>query len=106
MRGLLIERVDNLAREERYVIVYRWIELPDDLGAGFARRAEYPEDAVERVLGIDGRLWGWSPGEATRAECAHSRRLAGGQAFPLSMAQPVRGGAADGRVEEWRQCGL
>lgn len=106
LRGLLIERVDNLEREERYVIVYRWIELPDDLGAGFSRCAAYPGDMVERVLGIGGRLWGWNYGDGSPPDCAPSRRFAGGQAYPLSSSLRVRGGDVDGRVEAWQQCGL
>ena len=106
LRGLLIERVGNLAREERYLIVYRWVECPGDLGTGSSPRADDSGDAVQRVLRIGGRLWGWTSADAPRPADSDSEYLAGGRVFPLSLGQRIRGGAADGRVEEWRQFGL
>jgi hypothetical protein len=106
LRGLLIERVGNLAREERYLIVYRWIECPNDLGAGFSPSADNSGDAVQRVLRIGGRLWGWTDAGTRRPADSDSEYLAGGRVFPLTPGHRVRGVAADGRVEEWRQFGL
>lgn len=106
LRGLLIERVGNLADEERYLVVYRWVECPGDLGTGFSPRADDSGDTVQRVLRIGGRLWGWSGADAPRPADSDSECLAGGRVFPLSLGQRIRGGAADGRVEEWRQFGL
>jgi len=106
LRGLLIERVDNLADEERYLIVYRWVECPGDLGTGSSPRANDSGDAVQRVLRIGGRLWGWTDANVPRPADSDSEYLAGGRVSPLSLGHVIRGGAADGRVEEWRQFGL
>ncbi len=106
LRGLLIERVGNLAREERYLVVYRWVECPGDLGTGFSPRADDSGDAVQRVLRIGGRLWGWTSADTPQPADSDSEYLAGGRVFPLSLGHRTRGVAADGRVEEWRQFGL
>jgi hypothetical protein len=106
LRGLLIERVDNLADEERYLVVYRWVDCGADVGGGFVSGMGCSGEPAPRVLRVGGRLWGWVGVEAARPGDSESVEFVGGWAFPLSVGQRIRGGVAAGRIEEWRQFGL
>ncbi len=55
LRGLRIERVHNLADRECYLVVFRWIDLPQDLAGGWAWF--WKAGPSLRIVRAAGRLW-------------------------------------------------
>jgi hypothetical protein len=55
IRGVLIERISNLAEAECYLIVYRWVDVPAELPPAF--RGTGPAFSALRIVNIRGQLW-------------------------------------------------
>ena len=101
LRALLIERIDNLAREERYLIVYRWATLARELGDLSSALTQ----TQSRLICIGGKLWMECCAEDGRMTVnGHSVDLGG--AFPLSTGLQMQCGHVELRVAEYRQHGL
>ena len=101
LRALLIERVDNLAREERYLIVYRWAVCGRELGLFLPGLA----DEHFRIVRIHGGLWLEGRVDEQRLVVAGTP-VGSGNVFPLSAGMTLRCGQSEGRVEMFRQFGL
>lgn len=103
LRGVLLERLDNVAAEECYVIVYRWVDWPADLpGADMASTTTGP---TLRLLRIGGRLWGEIRGEEHAAE-ADGRALESGSVFPITRDLGLSAGTWQGMFTPFVQYGL
>ncbi len=102
LRSLLIERVDNLAGEERYVVVYRWAAC----GTGIDNeiRGPGPDRRQLRVLRLGERLWVESQMDENNL-VADGVPIAPGCVFPLSPGLQFAGGL-QGSVEEFAQLGM
>ena len=104
LRSLLIERVDNLTNEERYVVVYRWAGC----GAGVDNEIRVSGTGADRrqlrVLRLGERLW--MEGQADETNLAvNGIPIAASSAFPLSPGLQL-GGGLQGSVEELAQVGM
>ena len=57
LRSVVIQRVDNLANEEEYLVVYRWAEI----GSGLGNELLVPDGHLKRkhmrLIRVDGRFW-------------------------------------------------
>ena len=103
LRGVLLERLDQVAAEECYVIVYRWVDWPADLpGADAARTTA---GATLRLLRIGGRLWGEVRGEEPTVD-AGGLVLESGSVFPITRDLVLSAGTWRGVFTPFVQYGL
>lgn len=105
LRSLLIERADNLAREERYLIVYRWAACGRDADDELRLPDVAAANQHFRIVRLGGQFW--------IASTVGSRRLVvddipvgPGSAFPLTPGLTLRYGRGEISVAEFRQIGL
>ena len=105
LRSVLIERLNNLAREERYLLVYRWAECGPGTGAELRPPKGSGEDAEFRIIRLGGKLWVENPsGRPTIA--VGDVRVPSSHAFPLTAGLQMRLGEADVRVDGFEQVGF
>jgi hypothetical protein len=96
--------VDNLAREERYLLVYRWVLYGRDFGEDWACEHAWPEDHF-RIVRVGGQWWAESLVEAPRLS-ADGIPIGPGGAFPLAPGLRINVGGVECRVDEFAQWGL
>jgi hypothetical protein len=57
LRSLLIQRLDNLAEKERYLVVYRWMDVGPGTGNEVVLPAACPARRCMRIVRLGGRFW-------------------------------------------------
>lgn len=105
VRSLLIQRVENLADEERYLIVYRYANIGRGMGNELIIPGEGLERTHARVIRLGGQFWLKSLVEGDRLT-ADGVPIPRGHAAPLAPGMMLRYGDLSGRFEEFRQIGL
>lgn len=102
LRSLRIERLENLAHREQYLIVYRW--------ALFGRRIDsevpLPEAGAQiRILRLGGQFWleGLEDGRSVRVDTVP---LGSGRAAPLAAGAMIQCGPMALAFEQFSQIGL
>jgi len=104
LRSVLIQRVDNLAGEEEYLIVYRWAEI----GSGFGNELRVPDGQLKnkhmRLTRTGGQFWAESlvDGGLTAGGADVDR----GQACPLVMDTELDIAGTIARITRFEQHGL
>jgi len=103
LRSVLIERSDDLADAERYLVVYRWA-VCGGVGAGLQWPAGEAESRLE-ILRLGQGLWGMQESAHVRAT---SRGVAArcAQPFPLLSGPEVLFDGHAVRIRPWSQIGL
>ncbi len=105
VRSVLVERVDNLSREESYVVVFRWATC----GSGPDSEVRLPYGGLERshlrILRLGGHLWVESLVEQDRL-AVNGIPVGSGSAFPMLRGLLCRCGELEGAIEDFKQCGL
>jgi len=104
LRSVLIQRVDNLAGEEEYLIVYRWAEI----GSGLGNELQIPDGQLKnkhiRLTRTGGRFWAESfvDGGLIAGEIDVGR----GQACPLVMDTNLNIAGTIVKIAPFEQHGL
>jgi uncharacterized Zn finger protein (UPF0148 family) len=104
LRSVLIQRVDNLAGEEDYLIVYRWAEI----GSGLGNELLMPDGQLKhkhmRLVRAGGQFWLESLVDGGLA--AGGMDLGRGQACPLAVDTELDIAGTTARITRFEQHGL
>jgi len=102
LRSLRIERVENLARQELYVIVYRWANC----GRRVDSEIPLPDSAMNaRIVRLGGQFW-LEGLEADPPVCVDGVSVGPGRAAPLAAGMRISCGTSELKFDEFRQIGL
>jgi pSer/pThr/pTyr-binding forkhead associated (FHA) protein len=105
LRSLFIQRSDNLGESEKYVVVFRWI----DLGHGSGNEIVLPNACSARrcmrIIRIGGRFWLENLSDEDCVSAGHVA-LPKGHACPLSRGMQLGCDEVSLRAADYRQHGL
>jgi pSer/pThr/pTyr-binding forkhead associated (FHA) protein len=105
LRSLLIQREDNLTKEERYLVTYRWIEI----GSGAGNEVILPGASLSRthmrIVRFGGQFWLESLVDKNRLT-ADGVGVPRGHACPLVPGMKLAYGDLLGEFAEFQQYGL
>ncbi len=131
LRAILIERLDELATRERYLIVYRWVDWPAELGSLSGASQDAPQGTSEhaasavgargvsdaagvagaaghidwRLIRVRGQLWVEACGLAAGLSAA-GVALDRGSAFPVTPGLKLSAGNCQTKLDPPHQIGL
>jgi len=105
LRSLLVQRVENLADEERYLIVFRYANIGRGMGNELIVPGEGLERTHARIVRLGGQFWLESFVEGDRL-MADGVPIPSGRAAPLAPGMVLQYGDLSGRFERFQQIGL
>jgi hypothetical protein len=101
VRGVMIERVNNLPGREHYLVLYRWVDLAEVLPVGAGSAPDALGDGV-RLLRLGEQIW-MHPVGGGEPVAVNDKPLAGTYACCLDREYSVRVGPCEALVGEFRQ---
>lgn len=102
LRSVRIERIDNLARQEQYLVVYRWANCGRRIDCELSMPAA---PGQSRLVRLGGQFW-LEGLEAEQPVRVDDVAVGPGFAAPLSVGARLRSGGCELEVGEFRQTGL
>jgi hypothetical protein len=105
LHSMLIQRMNNMAEEERYLVVYRWANLGCGAGNEVILPAGCPDRRCMRILRLGGQFWLES---LTNHSCLHANemQMARNTVCPLGPGTTIGCSHASLAVELFKQVGV
>ena len=103
IRSLLIERVNNLANDECYIIVYRWANVGCAAGHEVMIPGAGLEDVHARIVRLGSQFWLHAMADGVVVDGVS---VLNGHICPLAAGMPVLLGGISGELAEFKQVGL